>query len=78
VDGPNFKTVDFSMNKSFSLSERMNLQFRIETFNLFNRTNFDLPSNSDDGSTIDIANPGRINGIIGTAREIQLGLKLVF
>ncbi len=78
VDGPNFKTVDFSVNKNFSLAERLNLQFRIETFNLFNRTNFDLPSNSDDGSTLDIASPGKINGIIGTAREIQLGLKLVF
>ncbi|HEU0172678.1 MAG TPA: TonB-dependent receptor [Blastocatellia bacterium] len=78
VDGPNFKTVDFSLNKSFALSERINLQFRIETFNLLNHTNFDLPSNSDDGATLFIPGAGRINNIVGNAREIQLGLKLVF
>jgi hypothetical protein len=78
VVGPNFKTVDFSVNKAFSLSERMNLQFRVETFNLFNRTNFDLPSNSDDGSTLFVPGAAQINSIVGTAREIQLGLKLVF
>jgi hypothetical protein len=78
VNGPNFKTVDLSLNKRFALTERFNLQFRIETFNLFNRTNFDLPSNSDDGATLFIPGAGRIRGIAGTAREIQLGLKLVF
>jgi hypothetical protein len=78
VVGPNFKTVDFSMNKSFSFTERLNLQFRVETFNLFNRTNFDLPSNSDDGSTLFVPGAAQINGIVGTAREIQLGLKLIF
>jgi hypothetical protein len=56
----------------------MNLQFRVETFNLFNRTNFDLPSNSDDGSTLFVPGAAQINGIVGTAREIQLGLKLIF
>jgi hypothetical protein len=78
LNGPNFKTVDLSLNKTFALSERFNLQFRVETFNLFNRPNFDLPSNSDDGTTLFTSGAGRISGIIGTAREIQLGLKLVF
>jgi carboxypeptidase family protein/TonB-dependent receptor-like protein len=78
VNGPSFKTVDLSLNKRFALTERFNLQFRIETFNLFNRTNFDLPSNSDDGTTLFTSGAGRISGIVGTAREIQLGLKLVF
>jgi hypothetical protein len=78
VNGPNFKTVDFSLNKGLALSERFNLQFRVETFNLLNHTNFDLPSNSDDGATLFIPGAGRINGVVGTAREIQLGLKLVF
>jgi outer membrane receptor protein involved in Fe transport len=78
LNGPNFKTVDLSLNKTFALSERFKLQFRVETFNLLNRPNFDLPSNSDDGTTLFTSGAGRIRGIIGTAREIQLGLKLVF
>jgi carboxypeptidase family protein/TonB-dependent receptor-like protein len=78
VNGPSFKTVDLSLNKRFALTERFSLQFRVETFNLFNHTNFDLPSNSDDGTTLFTSGAGRISGIVGTAREIQLGLKLVF
>jgi len=88
VEGPNFKNVDFSLNRSFSLAERLSLQFRIETFNLFNRVNFDLPSNSDDGSQIflfsapnsftRLQNAGQVRGIVGTAREIQMALKLIF
>jgi hypothetical protein len=87
VTGPNFRNVDLSLNKTFTLTERFNLQFRAEAFNLFNRANFDLPSNSDDGSQIFsfddpgftlIQNAGRINSVVGTAREVQLGLKLIF
>ncbi|HEV2664224.1 MAG TPA: TonB-dependent receptor [Blastocatellia bacterium] len=93
VSGPNFRTVDLSLNKSFALTERLNLQFRAEAFNVLNRTNFDLPSNSDDGSQIfsfspasgstpasftRLLNAGQILNIVGTAREVQLGLKLVF
>jgi hypothetical protein len=36
----------------FRLDEKRSLQFRIEAFNLFNRANFDLPSNSDNGAQI--------------------------
>jgi hypothetical protein len=78
VEGPNFKNVDLSLNKIFPLAERLSLQFRVEAFNLFNRVNFDLPSNSDDGSQIDAPNAGQIRGIVGTAREIQMALKLIF
>jgi carboxypeptidase family protein/TonB-dependent receptor-like protein len=78
VKGPNFRTVDLSMNKMFALTERLNLQFRAEAFNLLNRANFDLPSNSDDGSTLFVSGAASINNIVGTAREIQLGLKLIF
>ena len=78
VEGPSFKNVDFSLNRSFSLAERLSLQFRVEAFNLFNRVNFDLPSNSDDGSQIDAPAAGQIRGIVGTAREIQMALKLIF
>ena len=89
VQGPNFRTVDLSLNKSFPLTEKLRLQFRAEAFNLLNRTNFDLPSNSDDGSQIfsfsssrgtftPLSTAGQITNIVGNARELQLALKLVF
>jgi hypothetical protein len=87
VSGPNFRTVDLSLNKNFTVTERLKVQFRAEAFNLFNRTNFDLPSNSDDGSQIfsftnpgfaPLSNAGQITNIVGNARELQLALKLVF
>jgi hypothetical protein len=87
VRGPNFRNVDFSLNKNFPLAEKLRLQFRVEAFNLFNRANFDLPSNSDDGSQIFIfSSPnftrlqtaGQIRNVVGTAREIQMALKFIF
>ncbi|MCI0389403.1 MAG: TonB-dependent receptor [Acidobacteria bacterium] len=93
LNGPNFKTVDFSLVKVFPFQEGRSIQFRIEAFNLFNRANFDLPYNSDDGAQVLIyyppvgneaeyflkrTNVGRIYSTIGDSRELQLGLKLVF
>jgi len=87
VTGPNFRTVDLSLNKSFALTEKLKLEFRAEAFNLFNRANFALPSNSDDGSQLFsftdsgfalVPSAGAINKVFGTARELQFALKLIF
>jgi hypothetical protein len=50
--GPNFKQFDLVLNKRFKFSETTNLEFRTEVFNLFNRTNFDIP-----GSRLNLALP---------------------
>lgn len=42
--GPNFKQVDFILNKRFRLTESKNIEFRAEFFNIFNFTNFDVPA----------------------------------
>jgi len=42
--------VDLSLRRQFNLTERANLQFRAEFFNLFNHPNFGDPSNSDGDS----------------------------
>jgi hypothetical protein len=36
-------TVDLVLTKRFAISERQNLQFRAEAFNLMNRTHFGIP-----------------------------------
>jgi hypothetical protein len=54
------------------LTERVNLQFRAEAFNLFNHPNFNLPDNFFPSPTF-----GRITSA-RDPRHIQFGLKLLF
>ncbi len=41
--GPNLRTFDLALVKNTSITERLKAQFRIESFNLFNRANFSNP-----------------------------------
>ena len=43
-EGPIFRQFDLILSKKFAVTERANLQFRAEFFNLFNNTNFSNPS----------------------------------
>src|SRR6185436_9101743 len=43
--GPNSKNVDLSLFKTTNITETMNVQFRFEMFNVFNRANFGSPNN---------------------------------
>jgi hypothetical protein len=71
--GPGRTNVDVSLFKQFSITERVRLQFRAEFFNLPNHPQFDLPNAS-------IGNPvsGTISATVGTPRDIQFGLRVVF
>jgi hypothetical protein len=70
--GPAFKDVDLSLFKNTKVSERVNVQFRVEAFNLFNRTNLYNPSG-------DLGSPflGRSTAAF-TSRQFQFGLKVLF
>ncbi|HSD45621.1 MAG TPA: TonB-dependent receptor, partial [Pyrinomonadaceae bacterium] len=72
LDGPGFQNVNISLMKNTALSERVNLQFRAEAFNLFNHPNFNLPDNFLGSPTF-----GRITSA-RDPRHIQFGLKLLF
>jgi hypothetical protein len=74
VRGPWYWNVDFVASKEFMLpfGDQTRLQFRIEAFNLFNRTNLRAP-NANRSS----ANFGTITSA-WDARQIQLGLKVTF
>ena len=43
--GPPTRTVDFSVSKTFNITERVKAQFRMDAFNLFNHPNFAAPGN---------------------------------
>jgi hypothetical protein len=71
--GPNLFTADLSLDKAFSITERLNLQFRWEVFNAFNRTNLALPSNS-----VDTGTAGLITAITSPMRNMQWGVRLAW
>jgi hypothetical protein len=70
--GPGLATVDFSMAKDFSITERHSLQFRGEFFNALNHTNFGIPSVTI-GSGF-----GQITTTATPSRQIQFALKYRF
>jgi hypothetical protein len=78
--GPGVNNWDMLLQKTLSLSERVNLQFRTESYNLFNRVQFGQPGNltSNPGtfgqSTSEVKRPDLTTG----ARQIQFGMKLSF
>ena len=77
--GPNFFQLDFSVLKDTRLSEQVTLQFRAEFFNLFNRPNFRNPNSVVTGSDFGASQATIANLIgVGTGRQIQFALKLIF
>jgi hypothetical protein len=78
--GPGLVTLDFSLFKNTYVSEKLNVQFRVETFNLANRSNFLPPSSTDlfSSTGAPVSTYGKITAESTSAREIQFGLKLIF
>jgi hypothetical protein len=83
-----YRNWDFSLFKNWTFKERLTAQFRAEFFNILNLTNYANPNlvgtNDPSGGqfgcgceTPDVANTNPVLGS-GAAREIQLGLKLLF
>jgi hypothetical protein len=71
---PGYADLDLTARKSTAITERVNLQFRVDCFNLFNRVNLNgVDSNFNDTS----ANFGTTGSSL-PPRYMQLGAKLVF
>ena len=64
---------DLSMFKNFRINERFNTQFRWETFNSLNHTQFGSANTNTQSPTF-----GAITGTRVTARRMQLGLKVIW
>ena len=80
--GPRYYDTDVNLLKNFGITERINLQFRAEAYNVFNRIQFDNPGTA---ATPSLA--GHLRQSLATltqpdgttsARQIQLALKLRF
>jgi hypothetical protein len=78
MSGPGVINMDLSLFRTFKLTERFNLQFRCESFNLSNTPHFANPE-----SDINSSNFGRIletqtSDALGRSREFRFGLRLGF
>ncbi len=77
--GPRYTDWDTSLHRVFKITERANLQFRAEYFNVVNQTNF-----GDPGTSLSSNSFGRVtgttsdNGFTNDPRIAQLALKLSF
>jgi hypothetical protein len=76
--GPGYAVWNGALFKNIELGGRRRLQLRVEAFNLLNRANFALPASTVFGAAGRVENAGEITDIVGTARQIQLGVKVEF
>jgi hypothetical protein len=83
--GPGLQIWDFSVFKTFQISERTRLEFRTEFFNIPNHTNFLLsksgPQQSNNSTVFDSSGSNPSYGFLTAARpprQIQFALKLSF
>jgi hypothetical protein len=83
--GPNLRTLDLSLSKTARwprLGGNGRMEFRLEAFNVLNRANFGAPSLTAFAGTADGERPfatfGRITSTVTSARQIQLGARVVF
>jgi hypothetical protein len=80
LQGPELVTTDLSLAKKFALTERLDLKFRAEFFNILNHTNFNTPNPVVYAAATGGPSPtaGVITFTATTSRQIQFGLKLVW
>ncbi|MGD1092833.1 MAG: TonB-dependent receptor [Bryobacteraceae bacterium] len=88
LEGPPQRNWDFSLVKDTALPfrEGAKLQFRAEVFNILNHPFFSFPAHAVFSGTAagsgdieaPLSNAGVITSTLGTSRQIQLALKLIF
>jgi hypothetical protein len=76
--GPGFWNFDTSLAKKFTVTERVNMQFRAEAFNIFNHANFASPNPVVFSGNNYSAQAGTITATSNASRQIQFALKLLF
>src|SRR5262249_39782760 len=77
--GPGVVNTDLSLFRTFKLTEKLNLQFRGEAFNLSNTPHFANPTGNANSSNFgQILSTQSAADAIGRSREARFGLRLGF
>jgi hypothetical protein len=76
--GPGLQTVDLSIIKNTSITERVGLQFRAEGFNILNHTNLGPPNPIVFSGNSVSPSAGLITTLATDSRRIQFGLKVIY
>jgi len=73
--GPHLFNADMNLTKNFRITEKVNGQFRAESFNTFNHVNLGQPN-----ATVDSPTAGQITSIasLSQMRKWQFGLRVNF
>jgi Carboxypeptidase regulatory-like domain/TonB dependent receptor len=72
--GPGQQNWDFSLIKNFKITERQELRFTTDFFNIWNHANFANPAFTD----VEGGNFGKITSTVGAPRLIQFSLRYAF
>jgi len=87
IPGFGLTQVDFSISRKFPITDRLNLQFRADAFNLFNHPNFTNPAGYLPGGPSELLSRNTLNTSLGGLnplfqeggpRSFQLSLRLAF
>jgi len=93
LTGPDLKLFDLTIIKKTAITERVNMEFRTEVFNLFNHTNFAGPEPNNRALFVRVLPPspqqpvevpvlsdsfGQLTKTSTSSRQIQFGLKFIF
>lgn len=78
--GPGLVNLDASLFRNFKIKERLNLQFRAESYNLTNTPNFSNPSaNVSSGGFMTITSAlSRANNVEGGERQFRFALRISY
>jgi hypothetical protein len=78
---PGINNWDTGLFKNFAITEKVSFQFRFESFNAFNHTQWNAPNRNVADTSVDRITGKRIFGSITSARAArinQFGAKIVF
>ncbi|MBO0859414.1 MAG: TonB-dependent receptor, partial [Chloracidobacterium sp.] len=74
--GPGVVNLDLSLFRTFKLTERFNLQFRVESFNVSNTPHFSNPNGNINSSNFGKILSTQSADAMGRSREFRFGLRL--
>lgn len=76
--GPRFTNMNLSIAKVFPIHESMGLEIKANAYNAFNHVNFNNPDANVGDSGADDSSAGKLTGIVGGQRIIELGAHFRF